>query len=185
MKTTSLSSITESLGPKLLAVEWSQPFGCSGARLDNTTGCKRIINSNQITYTIDRQGNFYRKTSLVSMESCTEVQRGRFGQSSDVGIRMNLQGTIGSNFPQVTRKGGFNVSWLVHTYASITTLTKSCSLHFSMTLQTSKGNILVTMSPSVDCIGLEITVIGIVYLGGVTSSFGWYLYSTRKVDNTG
>ena len=32
---------------------------------------------------------------------------------------------------------------------------------------------------------LEITVIGIIDFGGVTSAFGCYLYSTRKVDNTG
>ena len=32
---------------------------------------------------------------------------------------------------------------------------------------------------------LEITVIGIIKLGGVTSAFECYLYSTRKVDNTG
>ena len=33
--------------------------------------------------------------------------------------------------------------------------------------------------------GLEITVIVIIDLGGVASAFGCYLYSTRKVDNTG
>ena len=32
---------------------------------------------------------------------------------------------------------------------------------------------------------LEITVIGIIDYGGVTSSFGCYLYSASKVDNTG
>ena len=32
---------------------------------------------------------------------------------------------------------------------------------------------------------MEITVIGIIDFGGVTSAFGCYLYSTRKVDNTG
>ena len=32
---------------------------------------------------------------------------------------------------------------------------------------------------------MEITVIGIIDFGGVTSSFGFYLYSARKVDNTG
>ena len=31
---------------------------------------------------------------------------------------------------------------------------------------------------------LEITVIGIMDFGGVTSTFGCYLYSTRKVENT-
>ena len=35
------------------------------------------------------------------------------------------------------------------------------------------------------CFILEITVIGIIDLGGVTSAFGCYLYSTRKVDSTG
>ena len=34
-------------------------------------------------------------------------------------------------------------------------------------------------------LSLEIKVIGIIDLGGVTSAFGCYLYSTRKVDNTG
>ena len=32
---------------------------------------------------------------------------------------------------------------------------------------------------------MEITVIGIIDFGGVTSDFGCYLYSARKVDNTG
>ena len=32
---------------------------------------------------------------------------------------------------------------------------------------------------------LEITVIGIIDFGGVTSAFQCYLYSARKVDNTG
>ena len=32
---------------------------------------------------------------------------------------------------------------------------------------------------------LEIIVIGIIDFGGVTSAFGCYLYSARKVDNTG
>ena len=32
---------------------------------------------------------------------------------------------------------------------------------------------------------LEITVIGIIDFGGVTSAIGCYLYSTRKFDNTG
>ena len=35
------------------------------------------------------------------------------------------------------------------------------------------------------CSILEITVIGIIDLGGVTSAFGCYLYSTMKVDNIG
>ena len=32
---------------------------------------------------------------------------------------------------------------------------------------------------------MEIRVIGIIDFGGVTGAFGYYLYSTRKVDNTG
>ena len=32
---------------------------------------------------------------------------------------------------------------------------------------------------------MEITVIGIIDFGGVTSAFECYLYSARKVDNTG
>ena len=32
---------------------------------------------------------------------------------------------------------------------------------------------------------MEIRVIGIIDFGGVTRAFGCYLYSTRKVDNTG
>ena len=32
---------------------------------------------------------------------------------------------------------------------------------------------------------MEITVIGIIDFGGVTSAFGRYLYSARKLDNTG
>ena len=32
---------------------------------------------------------------------------------------------------------------------------------------------------------MEITVIGIIDFGGVTSYFGCYLYSARKLDNTG
>ena len=32
---------------------------------------------------------------------------------------------------------------------------------------------------------MEFTVIGIIDFGGVTSAFGCYLYSARKVDNTG
>ena len=100
VETTFLSLISEPWDrTKVFTVGGSQPFGRSGAHLDNTTNNPPVIHSNQATATIGRWVRGDWNISLVSMESHPEVQIGRIGQSSNDSIGMNLLVTIGGNLP--------------------------------------------------------------------------------------
>ena len=73
VKKTLLLIITESLGPKIFVAGGLQPFGISGARLVDTTSHPPVINSNQMTATIDIWVHGDHIISLGSLESRTEV----------------------------------------------------------------------------------------------------------------
>ena len=94
----SLLIITEPLDrSKVFTVGGSQTFNHSGAYLDNTMSQPPIIHYDQVNATIDRRGHNGWEISLRSLESITEVQRGKFGWSINDSIVMNPLGTIGSN----------------------------------------------------------------------------------------
>ena len=80
----------------------SQPFGHSGARLDDTTSHPIMLHYNQA-----RHGD--RKISLISLYSYTAVQRGVILQNSNDIIGMNPLLTIGGIRPHVNKKGIFNL----------------------------------------------------------------------------
>ena len=62
-------------GPKLFTVGGLQPFGRSGALLNNTMSCPTIIISNQASNKIDIWVHGDSNISLVILDSRTEVQR--------------------------------------------------------------------------------------------------------------
>ena len=72
-----------------------------GARSDGI-----LIQSNQSSATIDRQGNGDRNISLIIMKSCTEMQKVGSGRDSNGSIPHR---TIGNITPQVTRQGSFTI----------------------------------------------------------------------------
>ena len=60
-------------------------------------------------YVIESTQSPWDSGSCIEINSCTEEQRGVFGRSNNDNIGINPRGTIGSNFLQVTRQGGFGV----------------------------------------------------------------------------
>ena len=91
--------------PEIGAISGLCYFRCSGLSLDNTTTEPPIIHSNQVIADVSRWGQVDQEISLVSMDSCPDIQRGVIGKSGDNGIGINLPRTIGGNSPLGIRGG--------------------------------------------------------------------------------